>query len=413
MTNCSKEFKDYRLSQKIFLLNSIISDKTISDNGILVYCYLRAIQRTDINWYYISVNAMDFYFRQTYDIETRDKKKYVDGLNDLEKHGLIKKISGKKYEFEYDLQPLYFDPAKTNKENEMWFSVVYSDELSSIMQIDDAVTKTNEKISISKAKIIRYFVNVVSTFLNGQEWSYELSDGTRTDGIIGFSSIEVLADKSNLSKNTVTIYNEILEKEKILYIFRAKDLIVNFDGSITGITNTYGRYRYKDYVLGKGKEHKAEYGFETSKETIKHKTKHTQHRKSMGAKYYNLVERGKKYNEQTIIEIYKYAVEFNDAHAEDDYYVEKLKDLEFFEQFPFITEDCLKKDKKSKCKTKSDEMIWGEPDPMENDYSVEEILNMSTLNNIYEELEIDNRDEFYWKVRINDRENNFFSNKVL
>lgn len=359
-----------------------------------MYCYLRAIQRTDINWYYISVNAMDFYFRQRYDIETRDKKKYVDGLNDLEKHGLIKKISGKKYEFEYDLQPLYFDPSKTNKENEMWFSVVYSDELSSIMQIDEAVTKMNEKVSMSKAKLIRYFVNVVSTFLNGQEWSYELPDGTSTDGVIGFSSVEVLADKSNISKNTVTIYNEILEKEKILYIFRAKDLIVNFDGSITGITNTYGRYRYKDYVLGKAKEHKAEYGFESSKEVIKHKTKNTKHRKSMGAKYYNLVERGKGYDEETIIDIYKYAVEYNETYAEDDFYADKLKDLEFFKQFPFITEDCLKGEKKIKHK-KSDEVIWGEPDPMENDYSVEEILNMPTLNSIYEELEIDNRDEFY------------------
>ncbi len=395
MTKGSKEnnFKNYRLSQKVFLLNSILSDKTISDNGILVYCYLRAIQRTDVNWYYISVNAMDYYFKQTYDIETRDKKKYVDGLNDLEQHGLIRKISGKKYEFEYDLQPLYFDPSKTNKENEMWFSVVYSDELSSIMQIDDAITKADEKMSVSKAKLLRYFVNVVSTFMNGREWSYELPDGTITDGVIGFSSIEILADKSNISKDTVVTYNAMLEKAKLLYVFRAKDLIVNFDRTVTGITNTYGRYRYKDYVLQKGKEHKAEYGFDSSKEVIKHKTKNTQHRKSMGAKYYNLVERGKEYDEQTIIDIYIYAYEYNNAHAEDDYYADKLKDLEFFEQYPFITEDCLKDRKKSKRK-RSDEFIWGEPDPME-DYGIEEILDMPTESNIYEELGIENKDEFY------------------
>lgn len=395
MTKSDKEnsFKDYRLTQKVFLLNRIISDKTISDNGILVYCYLRAIQRTDINWYYISVNAMDYYFRQTYDIETRDKKKYVDGLNDLEQHGLIRKISGKKYEFEYDLQPLYFEPSKTNKENEMWFSVVYSDELSAIMQINDTNMKSDGKSSISRAKVLRYFVNAVSTFMNGQEWSYELPDGTITDGVIGFSSIEILADKSNISKDSVMAYNTILENAKLLYIFRAKDLIVNYDRTVTGITNTYGRYRYKDYVLQKGKEHKAEYGYDSFKESIKHKTKNTQHRKSMGAKYYNLVEKGKEYDEQTIIDIYVYAFEFNEAHSEDDYFADKLKDLDFFKKYPFITEDCLKNRKKSKRK-KSEEFIWGEPDPM-GDYSIEEILDMPIKSSIYEELEIENKDDFY------------------
>ena len=98
-------------------MNNVISDKTISDNGILVYCYLRAIQRADMNYYPISVDIMDYFFRHTFDIETRDKKKYVDGLNDLEEHGLIHKINEKKYNFEYDLEPIYFDQKKTNKEN--------------------------------------------------------------------------------------------------------------------------------------------------------------------------------------------------------------------------------------------------------------------------------------------------------
>ena len=54
---------------------------------------------------------MDYFFRHTFDMDTRDKKKYVDGLRDLEQHGLIRKIYEKKYNFEYDLQPIYFDPS--------------------------------------------------------------------------------------------------------------------------------------------------------------------------------------------------------------------------------------------------------------------------------------------------------------
>ena len=115
----------------------------------------------------------------------------------------------------------------------------------------------------------------------------------------------------------------------------------------------------------------------------------------MGAKYYNLVERGKKYDQQTIIDIYIYAFNYNEVHGDDDYYADKLKDLDFFKQFPFITEDCLKEKKKKPKHKKSDEFIWGEPDPMETDYSVEEILDMPTTSSIYEELDIDNKDDFY------------------
>lgn len=40
-------------------------------------------------------------------------------------------------------------------------------------------------------------------------------------------------------------------------------------------------------------------------------------------------------------------------------------------------------------------LYGGEPDPMETDYSVEEILDMPTTSSIYEELDIDNKDDFY------------------
>ena len=249
MANSSKEYKEKRLSQKIFLLNSVIRDKTISDNGIMVYCFLKAIQRADMNYYAFSVDIMDYFFRHTFDMDTRDKKKYVDGLNDLEKHGLIRKINEKKYNFEYDLQPIYFDPSKSNKENGLLFTVVYTDELNAIMQIKD------NDFTGSKIKLIRYFINVVSTFLHGREWTYELPSGSKTDGVIGFFSIETLSSISNINKDTALIYNKIIEKAKILYIYRAKDLVL-IDNELTGITNTYGRYKYKKVIIGAGEEHK-------------------------------------------------------------------------------------------------------------------------------------------------------------
>lgn len=319
---------------------------------------------------------MDYYFRHTFDMETRDKKKYVDGLRDLEQHGLIRKIYEKKYNFEYDLQPIYFEPFTATKEKDNFFTVVHSDELNTIMQI------TDKDFPGSKAKLVRYFVNVVSTFLHGKKWTFELPDGTRSDGVVGFSSIQVLADYSNINKDTILTYNKILEKEKVLCIYRAKELILFADRTLSGITNTYGRYKYRKFVVGKGVEHKKEYGYDKVANSIKHQSEKTTQRKSLGAKYYNLVSGNKMYDKETIIEIYRYAVEYNKKYEGDSYYEDRLKDLDFFKQFDFITDDCLKekpKPKKVNKQSDDDEYIWGEPDPMDKkDYSMEEIFEMET-----------------------------------
>lgn len=329
-----------------------------------------------MNYYAFSIDVMDYFFRHKFDINTRDKQKYVDGLKDLENHGLIRKINEKKYNYEYDLQPIFFDPSNTNKENKLYFTVVYTDELSTIMQIED------KNFTGSKAKLIRYFINVVSTFMNGRQWTYELQDGSKTDGVIGFSSIEALSNISNINKDTVLTYNKVLEKEKILYIYRAKELLLIDDGTLKGITNTYGRYKYREFVIGEGESHKAEYAYDKFTDSIKHKTKKTAERKSLGIKYYNLVNGIKMYDEETIIDIYRYATEYNRIHKDNSFYEDKLKDLDFFKQFPFITDECLKE--KSKRKFPKDD-IWGEPDSMEKDYSIEEILDMPVLSDFVEE----------------------------
>lgn len=175
---------------KIYLMDSVIQDRTISDNGILVYCYLQAIKQTDKSLYYVSIGSMSFFFDQIIGISTKRKKKYIDGLNDLEEHGLIKKISSNVSDYIYDLSKLKLLNTKE-------FTVINIDDIGKIMQIDDS------EYSPDKIKLLRYFVFALS-FLK------ECNSHTET--------IESLVLKSGLSVNTILLYNKLLKKYDLLQI---------------------------------------------------------------------------------------------------------------------------------------------------------------------------------------------------
>ena len=315
-------------NQKIFLLNQVITDNTISDNGVMVYCYLRSIQKASKNQYFVSTGSISFFFNQEIGLTTKRKKKYIDGLNDLEDHGLIKMISSNVNDYVYDLSGIYFNPLETNKENKMFFTVISLKELENIMQIND--TEYNP----DKAKLLRYYLIVVSTFLKGKRYAYALNEEEKRDGIIGFETIENLSNKSNLSVNSVIAYNLLLEKYEILHVYRANTLkIVNKE--VNGISNTYGRYADRKLIDLIGEEHKNMYSYDKDYDNIVRRSKRTKSRKSIGIKYHHLVDRGKEYDEKTIKQIYQYAVEYNNTHEENDF--NKHKDLDFFKKYAFLS----------------------------------------------------------------------------
>lgn len=365
----SKQSKEetIRYSQKIFLLNEVIHDTTISDNGVYVYIYLRSIQREDMNLYYISVTAMEYFYTHLIGMDTRSKKKYVDGLNDLESHGLIKKTAEKGYEFEYDLSNIYFNSKHTNKENKRYFTVIESKELWKIIQIYDSEN------NCIKQKLIRYFITLVSTFLKGERYKIRLPDGTKQDGIVGFQTIESLAEISGLSTDTVIFYNSLLEKKCLIYIHRANAIKLIDSKSISGISNTYGRYKHKDIIKQYGKNHKVEYGYNKETDNLKYKSKKSTERKALGVKLHYLMTGKKEYDEETIIQLYKYAVEYNRLHKDRWDYDENRKDLEFFCKYeflePYISDEDLFETETLQTgeqnKFENDEFIWGENDAME------------------------------------------------
>lgn len=380
MSNGIQNEEIKRYSQKIFLLNDIIQDTTISDVGIYVYIYLRSIQREDMNLYFISVDAIDYFYNHIMEFKPRMKNKCVEGLNDLESHGLIKRIAEKGFEYEYDLSNIYFNPRHTNKENKKYFTVIDSKELWRIMEIED------ENNNCIKQKLIRYFVTLISTFLKGERYKTLLPDGNRQDGIVGFQTIDYLSDISGLSTDTVIVYNSLLEKNYLIYIYRANAIKLIDNKSISGISNTYGRYRHKDYIRKFGKDHKQEYGYNKEKDNLKYKSKKTTEKKRFGVKLHYLISGQKEYDKETVIQLYKYAVEYNRTHKDRWDYEETKKDLSFFNNYDFLEQyRYLEKGKKTDNddsdlfetesvdstqseeinQQKENEYIWGEKDAID------------------------------------------------
>lgn len=175
---------------KIYLKDSIIQDNTISDNGVLVYCYLREIHKSNRSQYYVSIGSMSFFFNHIIGISTKRKKRYIDGLNDLENHGLIKMKSSNVNDYIYDLSKVKITSTDSN-------TTIETADINKIMQINDS------EYMPDKVKLLRYFVTASSLLK-------DCNSNTET--------VESLAFKSGISENTVPIYNKLLKKYDLLHM---------------------------------------------------------------------------------------------------------------------------------------------------------------------------------------------------
>ena len=67
-------------------------------------------------------------------------------------------------------------------------------------------------------------------------------------GIVGNFTIDYLAEKAGISKRSAIEYNKILEKEKLLYIHRQNDFVIDDKNNIKSLSNIYGRYCDMEYI---------------------------------------------------------------------------------------------------------------------------------------------------------------------
>ena len=193
-----------------------------------------------------------------------------------------------KSEFACDLTGMYFEAGTE------YFVVVDSDEMRRIMNID---TRSD------KAKLFRYFVSVVGCF----NLSSKLEPEYR--GKVCGVSIESM--NSLIPMRTAVRYNEILEQNKILYIYRSEDILIK-DGDITRIPNTYSRYEDREIAMKFAINYQEHYGWTSLHDKKKSSQIKANNSRSLAQKYHNLCK-GNQYDMLTVREIYEWAQNWNRA----------------------------------------------------------------------------------------------------
>lgn len=379
--------------KKLFLRNSVVKDLNLDNYDIAVYVALRSLYDTQMDSQVISFNmiAYTLYGNRNYTKYTVNHLKAA--FEKLESAGFIKKVdSFSTTEFIVDMSGLHFEQ---NTEKSIFYTVIMLEEVHRIMNIE---TKKDN------FAILRYFIILISSICH-DKGTYDHFVGCKehTD-FVGFMPLDTLADWCGTTKARIIEYNSILEAEKIIYIYRHKQHKKDQEtGQIMSFSNHYGRYEDKQWIVQFANEYVATYKLKETETLVKAE------KSKMNKRYaaiYNLLSYDfdkyiGNYSDVELIGTYKYIHSKNicnekkldivdeDSSAYEDI-LGKIKNEDLFDNIPCVVDYVNRKaEKKRNMEKRKYNLVnaisddnWGEPTSMEQDFSVEEILDMPTKGEV-------------------------------
>ena len=90
-----------------------------------------------------------------------------------------------------------------------------------------------------KFKLLHYFIIMMKSI-------NVLEKNNNNEKYVGFMSIKHLATQARISNKSVSIYNEILESNDIIYIYHHEKLVVK--DKISSLRNHYGRKEHEQNI---------------------------------------------------------------------------------------------------------------------------------------------------------------------
>lgn len=382
--------------KKIFLNNTVIKNLHLDNYDIAVYVALRSLYDSKMDSQVVTFNMIAYTL-----FGNRNYTKYTvnhikSAFDNLKSAKLIRKTdSYSSTEFIVDMSGLHFEQ---NTSNGVYYTVITLDEVRRIMNID-----TNK----DNFAILRYFIILISSICH-DKGTYDHSSGydAHTD-FVGFMTLDTLADWCRTTKARIIEYNSILETEKIIYTYRHKQNKKDKEtGQIMSFSNHYGRYEDKQWIIQFANEYVATYNLKETEMLVK--AEKSKVNKRYAAIYNLLVKDFDKYignfSDVDLIGTYKYihsknvcnekklnGVEENTATYDD--ILSKIKNEDLFDDIPCVVDYVNKIIGKKKNKEQRKHNLintfqndnWGEPNSMENDFSIGEILDMPTEDEVLSE----------------------------
>lgn len=177
-------------------------------------------------------------------------------------------------------------------------------------------------------------------------------------------------------KETVNDYLEQLENMKLIYVYRHKKRRAN--GTYQKLNNSYGRYCDKDAIIAEAQKYSDTVECEDFVEKLD--------RRAIKLRYNAYCEGAKKYidNPAAVIALYKECLAYNKSlkyKPVEGYYDGEYKQGELLDLSVFPDE----------VRNEVDDN-WGEPVSMENDFSIEKMLDMPTEGEVSSEPTLPNID---------------------
>lgn len=367
----------------IYLSNNIIGDLNYTDSEIAVYVALKSIYVSSRDYQVVSYNMIAYELYANKDIRNSFYESVKKAFLDLVSKNIVSVIFDlSTTEFVVDLKQLYFDGNK-NKE---YYTVVRDNEVHTIMNINN---------KMNKFKLLRYYITCLRT-LSRTQGIYSDYYGNRKINFVGFMTQEYLCYETNIkyrsNKKLIQQYNDILEQSKILYVHRhTKMKRDKITGQFKSFTNHYGRYEDKEEIIKFALQYEKECG--VNDEIVQSEKANNKRRNSAR---YNLLcwdfdKYVNEYSNDDLIAIYKQISHDNKLIEKEletavegterfNSLQDKIRDEDIFDKIPCVVDYINHKYNNS----------WGEPDPMENNYTVEELTEMDTMSDLHmtDDLEI-------------------------
>ncbi len=307
----------------VFIPETIIKNKNLSNYSIAVYCVLHSLCiPTQLFHQCVTQQQIEFYL--TGDISGRRRlTDYIRcGLNELIDNNIITKEKEIQKHYILDCSNMWIDTTTVK------FTTITFQEVYKIFQIPN----------INNFLLLRYFIILMGTI--SSKITVYLSHGDSKNRVVGNVSIEYLSNLSGVSERTIIEYNKLLEENKLLYVYRQKDFILDEEIGIKSLSNIYGRVCDMEYINRyalKQKDHKQSYKY------VKSNNEKANNKRRLAQMYVQILKsKDFKYSKDDILEVYNYVISENEKYEKlyekNQYedYLEKIRDISVFKKYDFI-----------------------------------------------------------------------------